>query len=341
MSGFDSQIEYKPIVEPLKKKGDVINSDRITVGAGSGRFEVNVKEGLWLGADTFDDAPASIDFDGNSLFSSVTIKNDNDDILIDSNSTTKDYIQIINSSLNTNTKQILSDFTFLDTDYAGAFKTGDIAWNSSGTITGGTGGVFNAKGLIFAKSGTPTITLNGLTGDATFAGEVSGIDGTFGTITSGTIRGCDIYSSSSSNRVALRSGNYFQVVVSGSESGRIYGDSSGDIYIQGEDDVIFRAGGSTRCQVTTASLKPTHGSGTGNQVYDLGTDPSASGYGFRRIYGEVFYGGSSGTAGDTQSGYGFVNGIRWNGGTLQYRFSEITVNGGIVTGFDEKSWGNV
>lgn len=81
---------------------------------------------------------------------------------------------IINLKLDTSAKKILSDFTFGSTDYSGALKTGDIAWNdSTGAITGGSGGLFNKNGLVFAHNGVPTITLDGITGSATFAGSIT------------------------------------------------------------------------------------------------------------------------------------------------------------------------
>jgi hypothetical protein len=47
--------------------------------------------------------------------------------------------------------------------------------------------VFNKKGLIFANNGTPTITLDGATGNATFAGTLNAAGGTLGVITTGKI----------------------------------------------------------------------------------------------------------------------------------------------------------
>jgi len=90
---------------------------------------------------------------------------------------------IINVKLDTSAKKILSDFTFGSTDYSGAFKTGDITWNTTtGAITGGSGGLFNKNGLIFANNGVATITLDGVTGSATFSGTLSAASGTIGTI---------------------------------------------------------------------------------------------------------------------------------------------------------------
>ena len=99
----------------------------------------------------------------------------------------------IDSNLDTSSKKILSDFTFEDTDYTGAFKTGDITWSSvDGTVTGGSGILINAAGMVGANAGTETFTIDATTGNATFYGTLSGASGTFGTITSGTINGVSL-----------------------------------------------------------------------------------------------------------------------------------------------------
>ena len=93
----------------------------------------------------------------------------------------------IDANLDTSAKTILKDFTFSPSDYAGAFKTGDITWNTTtGAITGGSGGLFNKNGLVFAVAGVATITLDGTTGSATFAGTLSAASGTLGAITIGS-----------------------------------------------------------------------------------------------------------------------------------------------------------
>ncbi len=97
---------------------------------------------------------------------------------------------LINVRLDTSAKNILSDFAFGSADYAGALKCGTVTWNAStGAITGGSGGVFHKGGIVFANTGVATITLDAATGNATFAGTLSGASGTFGTITSGAMTG--------------------------------------------------------------------------------------------------------------------------------------------------------
>jgi len=101
---------------------------------------------------------------------------------------------VINARLDTSSKKILSDFNFGTVDYAGAVKSGDITWNATtGAITGGSGVVVYRKGIVGATAGVVTFSIDATTGAATFAGTLSAASGTFGTITAGTIDGCDVY----------------------------------------------------------------------------------------------------------------------------------------------------
>ncbi|MFA5125356.1 MAG: choice-of-anchor R domain-containing protein, partial [Patescibacteria group bacterium] len=93
---------------------------------------------------------------------------------------------IINLRLDSSAKSILSDFAFASTDYSGALKCGTITWNATtGAITGGSGGVFHKGGIVFANAGVATITLDGATGNATFAGSLSAPTGNIGGFTIG------------------------------------------------------------------------------------------------------------------------------------------------------------
>lgn len=69
----------------------------------------------------------------------------------------------------------------------GGLATGNLTWNSSGVRTSGYGVGFSQNGIAaYNSSGTNTFTLNGITGDATFAGALSAATGTFtGSVNSG------------------------------------------------------------------------------------------------------------------------------------------------------------
>ena len=95
-------------------------------------------------------------------------------------------VVFISDTFDTSAKKVLKDFTFDDTDYAGAFKTGDITWSTAdGSITGGSGILINAAGIVGAASGTTTFSVNAVTGSAVFAGTIQSSSGYFGNVTNG------------------------------------------------------------------------------------------------------------------------------------------------------------
>lgn len=95
---------------------------------------------------------------------------------------------LINARLDSSAKTILSDFNFGATNYAGAVKAGDIAWNATtGAITGGSGVVVYRKGIVGANAGVVTFSIDATTGNATFSGTITG-----STITGGTIQTSDL-----------------------------------------------------------------------------------------------------------------------------------------------------
>ena len=84
--------------------------------------------------------------------------------------------ELINEKLNTQTKEILGDFTF---GTSGAIKI----------ITDADNGIWiSPDGILGKKAGATTFAIT-KGGDATFAGELSAAYGTFGTITIGTLEG--------------------------------------------------------------------------------------------------------------------------------------------------------
>lgn len=110
-----------------------------------------------------------------------------------------EYGNFISSSLNTQTKTVLSDFTFGSADYSGGFKTGDITWNTTtGAITGGSGLVITKKGIIGASAGVPTFSIDGTTGSATFAGTISASQ-----VVSGTFTGLTFQTAASGQKVII------------------------------------------------------------------------------------------------------------------------------------------
>lgn len=88
---------------------------------------------------------------------------------------------VINARIDSSAKNILSDFNFGSSDYAGGVKAGDLTWESSnGAIIGGSGVVVYRKGIVGAASGVATFSIDATTGAATFAGTLSAPSGTIG-----------------------------------------------------------------------------------------------------------------------------------------------------------------
>lgn len=131
---------------------------------------------------------------------------------------------LINARLDSSTKKILADFNFGTTDYAGAVKSGDIAWNTTtGAITGGSGVVVYRGGIIGAAAGVATFSLDATTGNATFAGTLSAAAGTLGAITAGTLTGLTItggtiQTSTSGSRVVLSGTGDNLTIIDGSDN---------------------------------------------------------------------------------------------------------------------------
>lgn len=149
----------------------------LKVGAGSTVFYTD-KEGSRWGSIVFDDANAYIKTDGSFKF-----KAPDGTILMNSSAVDGNFINIINTALNTSSKKILTDFTFESTDYAGAFKTGTPTWDeNTGLPTGGTGFIINSAGIIGVNDGETTVAILS-DGTATFAGTLSAPTGTIGAIT--------------------------------------------------------------------------------------------------------------------------------------------------------------
>ncbi len=90
------------------------------------------------------------------------------------------------ANLDTSAKSILSGFDFGSADYAGAVKSGDIAWNTAtGAITGGSGVVVYRTGIVGAAAGVTTFSIDAATGSAYFRGDIAATSGYFGNSTNG------------------------------------------------------------------------------------------------------------------------------------------------------------
>jgi hypothetical protein len=207
----------------------------LKVGAGSSIFYTD-KEGSRWGHHTFDSAKAWIKVDGTAQF-----KTSDGDILLSTSATDGNFINVINTALNTASKTILTDFTFQSTDYAGAFKSGNPTWDeNTGLITGGSGVLINARGILGANNGTATFTLDATTGNATFAGTLTAASGTLGTITAGTITGATIQSSTTGYRTVMTNTAGFSLYNGSTYLGKMSCSSGGSVIIDSLDNIYFR-----------------------------------------------------------------------------------------------------
>lgn len=290
-----------PSSDELYKQGKVEIKDlrELKVGEGSTIFYTD-KEGSRWGHVRFEEANAYIKTNGEAKFKTASGQ-----VLLSSNATDGNFVNVINNALNTQSKTILDGFTFEETDYKGAFKTGNITWDEiTGLVTGGTGIVMNARGLIGANNGTPTFTIDATTGNATFAGILAGASGTFGTITAGSISGVTISGSTITGGIIQTATSGYRMRLNGTNSrlegllnntvlGSVYVNANGDIIIDGTDDANLAVGGTIQCYATQTSFKP-----LANGTYDLGD----SSHYFDEIYvGRVRVNAASPNVGLTQT----------------------------------------
>jgi len=81
----------------------------------------------------------------------------------------------LSNKLNKNAADVLGgNITFTT---SGAFQIGTATWNGSSAT--GTGVIFNEYGIVAVNAGAIEFVLNGTTGAATFAGDISGASGNF------------------------------------------------------------------------------------------------------------------------------------------------------------------
>lgn len=131
-------------------------------------FHVDSDGNAWWGAVAIGDATAKVLKTGVATFTKVTISGGSD-------------VSFVSDTIDTTNKTILKDFTFGSADYSGAFKSGDITWNTTtGTVTGGSGVLINKGGIIGATAGVTTFSINATTGDVILAGTVTATAGAIG-----------------------------------------------------------------------------------------------------------------------------------------------------------------
>ena len=268
MGSLDIQptdIEIKNLGE--QSTGQILNNLReITVGSGSEVFRTVAGIGSFWGGQTIEEAKAYIKFDGSFKF-----KDASGNTLLDSLGAGGNYVNLINSVLNTQTKQILGEFTF------GA--SGAIAIAADGN----NGLWLSSNGLLGKRAGATTFAID-TSGNATFAGALSAVTGSIGSLTGGKItvggdvvlgdydgahRGLLVGSPSSFNNIFIKRSDgvvFFRVNQGGAHS-ITFDSESGVLALRGQlnaDDIV--AGTITGRTLRTAAPAP----GVGRSVVITG-----------------------------------------------------------------------
>jgi len=245
-------IDIKPVDEPIEQIEFLNKLREITVGAGDTIFRTT-KNGSWWGSRDKNTAPAVINMDGTASFTSITINGRSGAAIAGAIDANGNFVnQVINDNFNTQTKKILSEFSFQD---SGAIAIKTDANN---------GLWLSPTGLLAKNAGNTTFAID-TSGNATFAGTLTAASGTLGTITSGTITGATIQTKTAGNRVKMSNDDYIYFLTDNTVKGKIYCTANYDLILEGVDDVILKAGGSERVQATSGSFKP-----ISDGVYDLG-----------------------------------------------------------------------
>lgn len=286
-------------------KTDLRQVSRLQIGAGENVTYLD-KDGTRWGSMNFDEAKAWIKQDGSYQF-----KDDSGNVIMSKAGIT----QLISDTLNTQTQQILGEYTF---GASGAIKIANDSNN---------GTWISPSGILGKKAGSTTFAIDS-GGNATFKGNVlAGSVLSAGDIASGgTITGCTVRSASSGSRIELTSGNRLNMYYGTTLSGQLYAESDGDLKIWARDDIKFN----TNNQGCVAQVKDSGIVPNQNNVYDLGTDPGSGGLAWRRCFAQTFYAGPSGTAGETTT-RDLVTSVWWDGGDLKYNYRRYTFIGGILT----------
>lgn len=301
----------------------------LQIGVGATAFKVD-KSGMWLGGNLFSEAPFRVDMLGNVTANSILINGLGGDIIAGAIDGDGNFVnEIISTSLNTQSKEILAEFEFgISGAIAMATDVNNGVWISP-------------TGILGKKSGAVTFAIES-DGDATFGGTLVAASGTFGTITSGTISGVTITGST------IKANN----------------GSGADIWIENSGLISFRYGSNQKASMfsdTSGNLKIdadnhlflTYNDGGGSDGFTINNDGTAvlacddsndvvvarDFYAGRDIYcgASGTFKSSDGSSGGNYSSYGFMTSIRHDSGDVQAKFREITVKDGLVTNISSES----
>lgn len=231
--------------------------------------------------------------------------------------------QLLSSTLNTQSKQILGEYTF-GASGAIAIKTDD-----------NNGVWLSPSGILGKKAGNISFAL-GIDGNASFGGALLGASGTFGTITSGTLTGCTFNANGGAGTdVSIANDGYLRFKYGGSNKGYIAVDSSGNMYIDSDATVLIQANDNVYLEYNDDGGSGTFTIFNDNTVaLNLGDDMSLTITGDIRPLGTFR---SSDGSGGSSITHDFVTSVYWDSGTLKRKQRTYTFKNGILTGVSGES----
>lgn len=241
--------------------------------------------------------------------------------------------QLLSDTLDTQSKQILGEYTF-GTSGAIAIKTdaNNGMWLSPTGILGKKGGVIS-----FALE---------TDGDASFGGALIGASGTFGTITAGTLTGCQFNANGGAGTdVSIGNDGYLRFKYGGSNKAFIAVDSSGNMYIDSDANILMQAnddiiltfnedGGASSFTIFNDSV-----------VALILTDAN-----HLSVAGGIYPGGDIQTGGTFRSSDGsggvnktrdIVTSIYWEGGDIKYKYRQYQWKDGILVSEGSENTANI
>lgn len=232
MTDVFQNVEYKAPASPTDMSvlasqalGSLGQLAELQIGAGANSFKVD-RSGGWAGANFFDDGPFSFDMLGNVIVNSIVINGLSGATLAGAIDANGNFVnQLLSNNFNTATKQILGEFVF--------YGSGALAIK-----TDASNGIWLSPTGILAKSGGNTTFSLDSTGSANFAGTVTGVSGTFGTITAGTFTGCVFQTGTSGYRTVIDTNN-IRFYSDNTLKGFFRPDSGKSIVIGSADDFYF------------------------------------------------------------------------------------------------------
>lgn len=217
------------------------NFQAIQIGAGNKSYKAD-RSGIWLGANTFAEAPFSVDMQGNVWANSIVIAGLSGAVIASAIDENGNFVkQLLSDNFNTQTKQILGEFTF----------------SGSGAIaikTDASNGIWlSPTGILAKKAGATTFAID-IAGNATFGGTVVGASGTFGTVTSGTFTGCTFQTTSSGYRAVMTSANGYQLYNGATWQGTLKSDAAASVILNSAGNIYLMQNGNQMAFFTGNSM---------------------------------------------------------------------------------------